>query len=79
MALAANTALASFGQVQGQFLDLSDILAELIRGDNTAFLSRVPMVGVATEVQHSWVGSSARLTGDSKGKEVLFAGNPLSL
>lgn len=58
MSLTENVGLASFGQVQGQFLDLSDILAELIRGDNTAYLSRVPMVGVATEVQHSWVEDS---------------------
>lgn len=58
MALTANAGLASFGQVQGQFLDLSDVLAELIRSDNTAFLSHVPMIGAATEVQHSWVEDS---------------------
>lgn len=58
MALSANTALATYGQVPGQFLDLSDVLAELIRQDNTAFLSRVPMIGVATETQHSWVEDS---------------------
>lgn len=58
MALASNTALASFGQVPGQFLDLSDVLAELIRQDNTAFLSRIPMIGMATETQHSWVEDS---------------------
>jgi len=58
MSLLANTGLASFGQVQGQFLDLSDVLAELVRSDNTAFLSRVPMIGEATEVQHSWVEDS---------------------
>ena len=54
MALAAAAGLASFDQA-GQFLDLSDELAAIIRADNTAFLSRVPMVGVATEVEHSWM------------------------
>ena len=55
MALASNTALATFNQVAGQFLDLSDILAELIRYDNTALLNRITMDGVATETIHSWV------------------------
>lgn len=54
MALAAAAGLASFDQA-GQFLDLSNELAAIIRADNTAFLSRVPMVGVATEVEHSWM------------------------
>lgn len=59
MALAAaNASVVSYGQVPGQFLDLSDVLAELIRSDLTAFISRVPMSGVATQVQHSWIEDS---------------------
>ena len=58
MALSAASGLASFDQYKGQFLDLSDVLAELIRSDNTSFLSRVPMIGVATETTHSWVEDS---------------------
>jgi hypothetical protein len=54
MALAAAAGLASFDQA-GQYLDLSNELAAIIRSDNTAFLSRVPMNGVATQVEHSWM------------------------
>lgn len=54
MALAVAAGLASFDQA-GQFLDLSNELALIVRADNTAFLSRVPMNGVATETTHSWM------------------------
>lgn len=54
MALAAASGLASFDQA-GQFLDLSNELAEIIRRDNTAFISRVGISGAATEVEHSWM------------------------
>lgn len=55
MALAAATGLASFDQANGEFLDLSNELAEIIRRDNTAFLSRISMGGEATESKHSWM------------------------
>jgi len=54
MALAAAAGLASFDQ-SGQYLDLSNELSAIIRADNTAFLSRVGMNGVATQVEHSWM------------------------
>ena len=41
MALASASGLASFDQSAGEFLDLSNELAEIIRRDNTAFLSRL--------------------------------------
>ncbi len=55
MALAAAAGLASFDQANGEFLDLSNELSAIIRADNTSLLSRVPMVGVATETAHSWM------------------------
>ena len=55
MALATASGLASFDQSAGEFLDLSNELAEIIRRDNTAFLSRVGISGVATETTHSWM------------------------
>lgn len=55
MALAAASGLASFDQSAGEFLDLSNELAEIIRRDNTAFISRVGISGVATETLHSWM------------------------
>lgn len=77
MALASNTALASFGQTAGQYLDLSDVLAELIRQDNTAFLSRVPMIGAATQTQHSWVEDS--LNAQTVTNASILASNSASL
>lgn len=55
MALAAAAGLASFDQSDGEFLDLSNELAAIIRADNTSFLSKVRMEGVATETGHSWM------------------------
>lgn len=55
MALASASGLASFDQAAGEFLDLSNELAEIIRRDNTAFLSRVGISGEATETTHSWM------------------------
>lgn len=58
MALASATPLASFDQAAGEFLDLSNELAEIIRRDNTSFLSRVGISGEATETKHSWMEDS---------------------
>lgn len=58
MALAATTPLASYDQANGEFLDLSNELAEIIRRDNTSFLSRVGISGEATETKHSWMEDS---------------------
>ncbi len=58
MALATTTPLASYDQSAGEFLDLSNELAEIIRRDNTAFLSRVGISGEATETLHSWMEDS---------------------
>lgn len=58
MALAAASGLASFDQSSGEFLDLSNELAEIIRRDNTAFLSRIGISGAATETTHSWMEDS---------------------
>lgn len=58
MALATATPLASFDQANGEFLDLSNELAEIIRRDNTSFLSRVGISGEATETKHSWMEDS---------------------
>lgn len=55
MALATASGLSSFDQSAGEFLDLSNELAEIIRRDNTAFISRVGMSGEATETTHSWM------------------------
>lgn len=55
MALATASGLASFDQSAGEFLDLSNELAEIIRRDNTAFLSRLGISGQATETTHSWM------------------------
>lgn len=55
MALAAASGLSSFDQSAGEFLDLSNELAEIIRRDNTAFISRVGISGEATETLHSWM------------------------
>ena len=55
MALATASGLASFDQSAGEFLDLSNELAEIIRRDNTAFLSRIGISGMATETTHSWM------------------------
>lgn len=63
MALASATPLASFDQANGEFLDLSNELAEIIRRDNTSFLSRVGISGEATETKHSWMEDS--LNGNS--------------
>ena len=58
MALATTTPLASYDQSAGEFLDLSNELAEIIRRDNTSFLSRVGISGEATETLHSWMEDS---------------------
>ena len=58
MALAATTPVASYDQSAGEFLDLSNELAEIIRRDNTSFLSRVGISGEATETAHSWMEDS---------------------
>lgn len=58
MALASTTPLASYDQSAGEFLDLSNELAEIIRRDNTSFLSRVGISGQATETTHSWMEDS---------------------
>lgn len=58
MGLATSTPLAAFDQNATVFLDLSDMLAEIIRRDNTAFLSRVGINGQATQLKHSWVEDS---------------------
>jgi hypothetical protein len=58
MALAASTPFASYDQSAGEFLDLSNELAEIIRRDNTSFISRIPMFGTATETTHSWMEDS---------------------
>ncbi len=55
MALAAATGLSSFDQSAGEFLDLSNELAEIIRRDNTAFISRIGISGEASETTHSWM------------------------
>lgn len=55
MALAGSTPLASYDQAAGEFLDLSNELAEIIRRDNTSFLSRIGISGEATETTHSWM------------------------
>lgn len=55
MSLATASGLASFDQSSGEFLDLSNELAEIIRRDNTSLLSRVGISGVATETTHSWM------------------------
>ena len=58
MALAAASGLASFDQSAGEFLDLSNELAEIIRRDNVSFLQRLGISGVATETTHSWMEDS---------------------
>lgn len=58
MPLASTTGLASYDQANGEFLDLSNELAEIIRRDNTSFLSRVGIAGEATETKHSWMEDS---------------------
>lgn len=55
MALASYSGVNSYTQSAGEFLDLSNELAEIIRRDNTAFISRVGIAGEATEVTHSWI------------------------
>ncbi len=73
MALAATTPLASYDQSAGEFLDLSNELAEIIRRDNVSFLSRVGISGEATETSHSWMedslnaNSAASLDGNATG------------
>lgn len=67
MALAGSSGVASFNQNAGDFLDLSNELAEIIRRDNTAFISRVGISGEATETKHTWVEDklNANLVTDS--------------
>lgn len=55
MALATATPLATYDQSSGEFLDLSNELAEIIRRDNTAFLSRLGISGLATQTNHEWM------------------------
>ena len=67
MSLATSAGVASFNQNAGDFLDLSNELAEIIRRDNTAFISRVGISGEATETKHTWVEDklNANLVTDS--------------
>lgn len=58
MALASTTGVASYDQADGAFLDLSNQLAEIIRRDNTSFLSRLGISGEATAVEHKWMEDS---------------------
>jgi len=58
MALAASAPLATYDQSAGEFLDLSNELAEIIRRDNVSFLSRIGISGEATETSHSWMEDS---------------------
>lgn len=58
MALASHSGLSSYDQSAGEFLDLSNELAEIIRRDNTSFLSRVGISGEAIETAHSWMEDS---------------------
>lgn len=70
MALASATPFSSFDQSNGEFLDLSNELAEIIRRDNTSFLSRVGISGEAIETTHSWMEDSLNantLTTDNAG------------
>lgn len=72
MSLAASTPVASYDQADGEFLDLSNELAEIIRRDNTSFLSRIGIMGEATETKHSWMedslnANSATATNDAAG------------
>lgn len=55
MALATASGLASFDQSSGEFLDLSNELAEIIRRDNASFIQRLGISGAATETSHSWM------------------------
>lgn len=56
MSLDAATGFAAYSIAASvKKLDLSEVLAEIIRTDNTAFLSRVGAAGlVATQLKHSW-------------------------
>lgn len=58
MALATSVGVASFDRTANTFvIDLSRQLSEVIRPDNTAFLSRVGANGfAATQRTHYWVG-----------------------
>jgi len=58
MALAISSGATSFAQADGEFLDLSNELAEIIRRDNTAFIGRLGISGEATETLHSWMEDS---------------------
>lgn len=58
MPLAVATPLATYDQAAGEFLDLSNELAEIIRRDNISFLSRVGISGEAIETSHSWMEDS---------------------
>lgn len=58
MALATASGLASFDQSAGEFLDLSNELAEIIRRDNASFIQRLGISGAATETTHSWMEDS---------------------
>ncbi len=72
MALASASGLSSFDQSAGEFLDLSNELAEIIRRDNTAFIGRIGISGEATETTHSWMEdvlnpNTATATNDAAG------------
>lgn len=54
MSLATAPLTASFDQSASELLDVSDVLNEIIRRDNTSFISRLPMGRQATETKHSW-------------------------
>ena len=55
MSLATAAPTASFDQSAGEFLDLSNELASIIRSDNTALLSRISMGEAAIETSHYWM------------------------
>lgn len=55
MSLATAAPTASFDQSAGEFLDLSNELALIIRADNTALLQKMPMRGSAVETSHYWM------------------------
>lgn len=55
MSLATAAPTASFDQAAGEFLDLSNELASIIRSDNTALLSRISMGEAAIETSHYWM------------------------
>lgn len=79
MALASSSPLATFDQSAGEFLDLSNELAEIIRRDNTMFLSKVGISGVATETTHSWMEDSLNANTATAGATIDASQTTLAL